>query len=354
MVESDRGIEVRLDRLARINFFQSVGTGESRAQLYSLLESVIEKTELSDLDLLCIRDLMNHVGETDTAIFLILVLLLQLGREGSLCLEVDPAYLDSKLSRFADSGIRCEITNLCLKKLENWEACGHDLMTRDWIEQDMNKPLVMTRVNGTLLLYLQKNFVSEQVLWSEVERLISAKPTFKSEFNYRSLADLLYTPELCLRISPGGEALHRDSDQVQALIEAWQNPVTIITGGPGTGKTSLLTNLLRGFLRMNIPVDSICLGAPTGRAAQRIVESIQESFRTINAPDELDKLLELIQGETLHRILGARFTGKKFRYHRNNPLLKSVLVIDEASMLDIGLMSRILSAIQEEIGRAHV
>ena len=339
--------EIRIKRLGKIDFFRGCIEEKKLAELYSILQLVIEQTDLSDLDLLCIRDLLDHSNEPEREIFLILVLLFQLGRKGSLCLEVSPSYLQVNLSQIIDSRIVDEITGCCLKKLGQWETDGHELISRSWLDEDLNKPLVMVRIDDVLLLYLHKNFSMEQFLWNEMERLISGKPVYEGNFNYDSIAELLYTPELCLRVHPGGEALNKDSDQIRALIAAWQNPLTIITGGPGTGKTSLLTNLLRGFLRMGIPIHSICLGAPTGRAAQRIVESIQKACLTIQHPDLLDSSLGSIQGETLHRILGARFKGRGFSYHRDNPLLKSVLVIDEASMVDTELMCRILSAIQE-------
>lgn len=117
------------------------------------------------------------------------------------------------------------------------------------------------------------------------------------------------------------------NEQKEAVSGAIANGVTVITGGPGTGKTTILravTMLLRemGYI--------VALAAPTGRAAKRIKEST--GYR----------------GHTIHRLLEASIDEKKdeviFRRNEENPLEADAIIVDEASMIDVELMSRLLEA----------
>jgi len=123
----------------------------------------------------------------------------------------------------------------------------------------------------------------------------------------------------------------------------------IISGGPGTGKTTTVVKLLA--LLLNAQPDLIIkMVAPTGKAAARLTESIT------NALDELD-LGNLIEGQqapniptdasTIHRLLGVRNNSAHFRHHAGNLLTLDLLLVDEASMVDLPLMAKLLSALPD-------
>jgi len=350
----DPDLEKRCQRLRELGLCLPKASSQDEDESARLLFQVVERTDLNDLDFLCIRDLMKFCGEQDGEAFLILVLLFQLRSEGSLCLEINRSLFLSRFSSILDESQVLQWADRCIGWVLEIEQNGHELISRVWLHENLSRPLVMEQIYGLRLLYFQKSFIHEQILWEEVERLSRGFPSEPGGDSYTSLVESLYQPETCLRLSIGGRPLEKDPDQIRALINAWQHPFTVITGGPGTGKTSLLTNLLRGFLRLGVPVGSITLGAPTGRAAQRIMESIHQSCASISTPDELDRSLESIRGETLHRILGAGGRRGGFSHHRENPLLSSILVIDEASMIDIELMCRLLSSLQEGMTRLIV
>lgn len=119
-------------------------------------------------------------------------------------------------------------------------------------------------------------------------------------------------------------------EQKDAIAGAINNGVTVITGGPGTGKTTILRGIAMILREMDY---FVALTAPTGRAAKRIKEST--GYR----------------GHTIHRLLEATLDEKKdevvFRRNRENPLEVDAIIVDEASMIDIELMGRLLSACQD-------
>lgn len=121
-----------------------------------------------------------------------------------------------------------------------------------------------------------------------------------------------------------------DEQQRTAVIEAVRNGLLIITGGPGTGKTTTINAIIKVFEAEGL---DILLAAPTGRAAKRMSETTGYEAKTIHRMLELSKLTQT--------------EGNNYTFERNetNPLETDVLIIDEMSMVDIGLMHALLKAI---------
>lgn len=127
-----------------------------------------------------------------------------------------------------------------------------------------------------------------------------------------------------------------DALQREAVAEAARRGVFILTGGPGTGKTTTIRAIIRFFESEGL---DILLAAPTGRAAKRITETTGREASTIH------RLLELKVNEDLSS--GHEEEGRHYRFERNdtNPLETDVLIIDEVSMVDISLMAALLKAV---------
>jgi exodeoxyribonuclease V alpha subunit len=130
-----------------------------------------------------------------------------------------------------------------------------------------------------------------------------------------------------------------DWQRVAALV-ALSGRLTVVSGGPGTGKTTTVVGVLACLLDEN-PALRIALAAPTGKAAQRMQEALVE--RAGDLPPELAARLPRTSF-TLQRLLGTQTNGR-FRHHRDNPLPFDVVVIDEASMIDVALAARLLEAV---------
>jgi exodeoxyribonuclease V alpha subunit len=125
-----------------------------------------------------------------------------------------------------------------------------------------------------------------------------------------------------------------------AVSTALRGRLTIISGGPGTGKTTTVVNLLACLLEAN-PDCRIALTAPTGKAAARMTEVIHQ--RAGHLPEALRARLPT-ESSTIHRLLGSTGTGE-FRHHAGNPLPIDALVVDEASMLDLALAVHLIEAV---------
>ncbi|KAF1004357.1 MAG: RecBCD enzyme subunit RecD [Luteibacter sp.] len=141
-----------------------------------------------------------------------------------------------------------------------------------------------------------------------------------------------------------------DWQKVACAIAA-QGAFAVITGGPGTGKTTTVVRLL-GLLqtlahRRGEPRLRIRLAAPTGKAAARLNASIAGQIERLDV-DPLVKQAIPAEVTTLHRLLGSRPDSRVFRHDRDNPLHLDVLVIDEASMIDLEMMAATLDALPRE------
>ncbi len=144
---------------------------------------------------------------------------------------------------------------------------------------------------------------------------------------------------------PNAETDPGAAGQHLAAAIALTGRLAVITGGPGTGKTTTVTKILALLLEQE-PSMRILLAAPTGKAAARLVESIQEQI--VHHTEALSAAIRERfprQAATLHRLLGWRPNG--FTFHAGNPLPCDCLLIDETSMVDQGLMAAALNALPE-------
>ncbi len=202
----------------------------------------------------------------------------------------------------------------------------HPLVGRpgDW------KPLIW---EGNAL-YLYRYWQYEQQLSQDFSRKLRHSPLIDQERLHQGL-DRLFADESAG--TPG---------QRQAAAIALLSQLAVITGGPGTGKTTTLVKIL-ALLRDQQPDLTIALAAPTGKAAARMAEAIQQGKQALlpqwpAVADVPEKT------QTLHRLLGPLPDGVYFRHDRAHPLGVDVLVIDETSMVDLALMAKTVAALRPE------
>ncbi|MGP1953043.1 MAG: exodeoxyribonuclease V subunit alpha [Arsenophonus sp. ET-KM2-MAG3] len=129
-----------------------------------------------------------------------------------------------------------------------------------------------------------------------------------------------------------------------AVAIAVTSRISVISGGPGTGKTMIVANLLATFIKLSKKKLIIQLAAPTGKAASRLTESLSNELVKLNL-SAIEQTFMPEQAQTIHRLLGAQQDNQFLRYNKDNLLLLDILIIDEASMIDLSMMARLVEAI---------
>ncbi len=174
-------------------------------------------------------------------------------------------------------------------------------------------------------LYFQRYWLYEQQLATALRDRVnqsSADPQATISVDEKTLIQLLADQRL-------------SEQQHQAIAHAIHSPLSIITGGPGTGKTTTIAGLLKIFYHCN-PDTRIALAAPTGKAATQMQQAISASIKLSS---------QHVSASTIHRLLGYRPNRVNFRHHAENPLPYDVVIVDEASMIDLALMSKLVTAV---------
>lgn len=179
-------------------------------------------------------------------------------------------------------------------------------------------------------LYLHRYFDYEVRLARRIMQAARTPPRTVSQAA-RDLLNTLFPPPTDHEV---------DWQKIAAAL-ALRNTLTIISGGPGTGKTTTVVNLLACLLTQE-PHSRIALAAPTGKAAARMTEAIRQ--RAGHLPEDLRNKLPA-ESFTIHRLLGANPGQGTFTHHAGNPLPYDALIVDEASMLDLALATRLLEAV---------
>ena len=182
------------------------------------------------------------------------------------------------------------------------------------------------------LLYLDRYWIEECRVAEDVLALAGARRS-------GSVPDIN-------RLFPDSFAEQRGAAQL-ALSRA----LTVLTGGPGTGKTTTVARLL-ALLAEQAELDGkprlrIALAAPTGKAAARLLEAVQLEVDALALADR--ERLPALAATTLHRLLGSRpDTSSRFRHNRENRLPHDVIVVDETSMVSLTMMARLLEAVRPD------
>ena len=196
-------------------------------------------------------------------------------------------------------------------------------------------------------LYLQRYHAYETKLAERLSALMAAEPN----------------PVNVDALKPGNglfaaDAANPDATNWQAVaaFAALRHHFTVISGGPGTGKTytivRLLHVLIEASLRDNDTPPLIALAAPTGKAAARMLESVRNGLDDMGADATFDKqrVEEHIPqtARTLHRLLGLTGATTRARFNADNPLPYDVVIVDEASMVDLPMMAKLADATRDD------
>lgn len=258
---------------------------------------------------------------------------------------------DDEAQQIARAQLQSWIESLTISEwLSAIEACSAvAVMANDFEDTNHAAPFVLVQQQGKALLYLRRYWQAEKTIVSGIKARLEPASRI-SNVDIRNLLNQLF-----------GKKQHdyEDTDwQRIACGIAASNHFSIITGGPGTGKTTTVLKLLALLqaerLMHQLPPLAIRLAAPTGKAAARLNESIADNLARLALP-ELENLasqaLKAViptQVMTLHRLLSPKPNSRQFQHNKSNPLVADIVVIDEASMIDIEMMANLFDGIEPD------
>ncbi|MGF1661305.1 MAG: exodeoxyribonuclease V subunit alpha [Kineosporiaceae bacterium] len=282
-------------------------------------------------------------GETDQRVALAAALAVRAVRQGSVCADlavahetvvVDP---DGALAREPTLPAP-EAAPLPWPEPSGWVAAcaASPLVTAATADPDSEvagppRPL---HLEGTLL-YLDRYWQDERLVADELARRMAASPLPVDDRAAAAVLDGAF---------PGADA----ADQRAAAHLALSSPLTVVTGGPGTGKTHTVAGLLAALLAQPGAPRRVALAAPTGKAAARLSEAVH-ARATGPWAGAAAPALASAEARTLHRLLGSRPGSRtRFRHDRHDRLPYEVVVVDETSMVSLPLMARLMAALRPD------
>lgn len=303
--------------------------------LETLLQRWQERGWIRALDLALGRFLQELAPETSPLVLLAGVLTShQLGR-GHICADIDNLLSapDTALSLPPDGEFGEALPD---RPVELLQGLGRS----EWLAALQNSTLVgagdppspLVLEAGSTRLYLYRQWRYEVEVAERIGQRLTDLPVDETRLQQR-LGELFAPVEGRL-----------DWQQLACALVAGRR-FGIITGGPGTGKTTTVVRLLallQSLARDEGRVLRIRLAAPTGKAAARLTESISGAVDRLPAQLQQDIPREVT---TLHRLLGTRANSRRFVHHTDNPLHADLVVVDEASMIDLEMMHQLLAAL---------
>ncbi len=229
--------------------------------------------------------------------------------------------------------------------LAGWEAVLQGVCVRHMDAPDQGQPLVLGGTTHEPLLYLRRHAGYEQRVGRGLLQRAS-EPLPVAELKAREWLDRFF--------ARSGQTPADTDWQKVACAVALRARLSVITGGPGTGKTYTAARLLALLLALHEGQSPlrVALAAPTGKAAARLKQSIDHALSGLQEQVPQGRCLDLGAlmarmgpARTLHSLLGARPDTRQFRHHAGQPLDVDVLIVDEASMVHLEMMDALLQAL---------
>lgn len=246
--------------------------------------------------------------------------------------------------------------NICLPLtyFENSDNLNENPFYKDAISFDLSKTLKDPQIGKlnditTPFIYHKKKFYIQRYFSYETEIITLIRNLIENE-NVNTTIEKLKEHQIFINSLftnyKTDAVLEEENIQWQciATISSVLHNFSVITGGPGTGKTTTVAKIL-AILYTLYPNCKVALAAPTGKAAARMKESLLDAKKKLTVSDTIKNLFESIDSGTIHRLLGYIRDSHYFKHNATNPLPYDVLIIDESSMIGTTLIAKLLSAI---------
>ena len=307
--------------------------------LLRLFAAAAENANLVETDFQTIRDVLELADYEGPETLHVLLLDLHLAlEEGSLCIEASVPSLARRLSDLVGESAANNWAERILTDLD-----GNSFPALIGQDARASKPVILHSAGNRRFLYFQKYLHHDLIFQDALDQRLAQESApvdpSKLQVVFREILE-----DRPLRVE--GKPLKLDAGQKFALKTALERNFAVISGGPGTGKTSIVLTLLRCLVRCGYCPERIALAAPTGRAAQRLGEAIRQGLANLDDTDSSpDSLLDGLVPQTLHQLLRYNPDRGTFGRHVENPIPADAVIIDEVSMVGLELMSHLLQAL---------
>ena len=329
------------------------GEGEVTEKVRHILSRLLAARSLRLAQLQTARDIYERAGVDDPRLYLFLAAMLLSEGQGNAYMRVEKVQGLLEEGGYLDDPVRVGLVEKDKKYEENPERAKKNDYAKfldgvasllsginwDAMAQPFdNDILIHENVKGESRWYFQRDKASVKEVNERLKKFVDGNMEMRDEVAIDKAAQF--------------NGFQLNTEQKEALKAAAKNRFTVITGGPGTGKTTTVCAILRALFAAHSDwtEKDVALAAPTGRAAQRMSEAVLEQCDGLaesgkESTDIVEKIGKL-KGSTIHRLLGGY--APNWKHDEKNKLEQKVVIVDETSMVDIYLMHALIAALKED------
>ena len=309
------------------------GNGSERVR--NILARILAGGALSLSDMQSARDVVEHLRTYEPGVYLFLA---------AMCLSLKDGNTFLRIGKGAD----------LLKKAgrmeDGYDAAHNTSVDECWVKYAQTAGDVLANGDGQLVTCKdvskgEKGWFFTRV-WNSVKAVSDRLSAMAGEGDFGELPETIVSKSVLFNGKDGQFSLN--AEQQQAVRTVGKRRFTVVTGGPGTGKTTVVCAILRALMESKVvTAGDVALVAPTGRAGQRMGESIHDQCATaVEMPSEIKRQIEEMSGATIHTTLGG--LPPNWKYTKENQLPYKLVIVDESSMVDVHLMKALLDALPDQ------
>ena len=323
------------EAVRRLRLFGIPPAGDGTKEVRDVLAHILAGGALSLSDMQSARDVVEHLRSKDPGVYLFLA---------AMCLSLKDGNTFLRIGKGAD----------LLKKAGHMED-GHDAkhntsVDECWVKYAQAAGDVLAKGDGQLVTCTdvakdEKGWFFERV-WDSVKAVSDRLSEMAGEGDFGELPEEIVRKSVLFNGKDGQYSLN--GEQQQAVRTVGKRRFTVVTGGPGTGKTTVVCAILRALMESKVvTAEDVALVAPTGRAGQRMGESIHDQCEAaVGMPAEIKSQIKEMSGATIHTTLGG--FPPNWKYTKENQLPYKLVIVDESSMVDVHLMKALLDALPDQ------
>lgn len=311
------------------------GEMQEAGETLAILARILAAGSLTLGDMQCARDIAQYSGARSPGVYLFLAAMLLSLKAGNTFLRIEkgPGLLK-------DAG-----------RLEDGADEAHRrLVDECWPRSAIEAGGELAKGDGRMVV--RKEVADGETGWFFARVWASVDAVSRRLREMSAEEDAVELPQAvvdrAVRFAGKGGEFSLNAEQRQAVETVGRRRFTVVTGGPGTGKTTVVSAILRALMEHGLATgENVALLAPTGRAGQRMGESIHEQCAAAaGMQPETRRQIDELSGSTIHATLGG--LPPDWKYTRENRLPYKLVIVDESSMVDVHLMKALLEALPDE------